>query len=76
MPSLIALKQPLKHYLRMLVVLLIFAGGFMFAVVETMEGRYGAEIPEIQKPVTVSMVEVATGCQAPGLKTANIGSLP
>jgi hypothetical protein len=48
----------------------------MFAVVESMAGRYGAEIPKIQKPVTVSMVEVATGCQAPGLKTANIGSLP
>jgi len=58
MPSLIALKQPLKHYLKMLVVLLIFAGGFMIAVVETMEGRYGAEILEIQKPVTVSMVGV------------------
>ena len=32
MPSLIALKQPLKHFLRIVVVLLILATGFMFTV--------------------------------------------
>jgi hypothetical protein len=76
MPSLIASKQHLKHYLKMFVVLLIFAGGFMFSVVETMGGRYGVEMPEIQKPAAVSMVEVATGCKAPGLTSPNIGPLP
>jgi hypothetical protein len=78
MPSLIALKQPLKHYLKMLVVLMIFASGFgfMFAVAETTRGRYRVEIPEIQKSVTVSMVDVVTGSKAAGLKTTNITSLP
>lgn len=38
MLSLTALKQPLKHYLKMLVVLMIFASGFMFAVAETTRG--------------------------------------
>lgn len=76
MQSIIALKQPLKHFLRMLVVLSIFAIGFMFAVVETMNGRYGVEISEIQKPVTVSIVEIAAGSKAPGLKTTNISPLP
>jgi hypothetical protein len=59
MQSIIALKQPLKHYLSMLVVLLVFTTGFMFAVVETMSWRNILEIPEIQKSVTVSTVEVA-----------------
>ncbi len=76
MPFLTALKQPLKHSLKMLVVLLIFTGGFMLAVVETMSGRYGVEIAEIQKPGTVSMVDIVSGSKAPGLKTANMGPLP
>jgi hypothetical protein len=59
MQSIIALKQPLKHYLSVLVVLLVFTTGFMFAVVETMSWRNILEIPEIQKSVTVSTVEVA-----------------
>jgi hypothetical protein len=75
MPSIIALKQPLKHFLRMSVVLLIFAGGLMFAVVETMNGRYGVEIPEIQKPAIVSIVGVVSGSKASGLEPTNIAPL-
>jgi hypothetical protein len=76
MPSLIALKQTLKHYLKMSVVLLIFASGLMLAVVETMGGRSSVEILKIQKPVAVSVVEVAGEANHPVAASMNSALFP